>query len=83
MSWRPGLPELLVILAIVILLFGGGRIKNLAKELGESISVFKKASSGETDADSSAILNSAKKMGIDTDGKSMKQILEEMSRRAE
>jgi sec-independent protein translocase protein TatA len=36
-----GLPELLVILAIVALLFGVGRISKVGKELGSAISAFR------------------------------------------
>ncbi len=37
-----GLPELLVILVVLILLFGSKRIPDLARSLGKSISEFKK-----------------------------------------
>jgi len=37
--------ELLLILAIVMLLFGGSKLPQLAKGLGQSIKEFKKASS--------------------------------------
>jgi len=38
-----GLPELLVILVIVILVFGAGKIPQLGKGLGEGIKNFKDA----------------------------------------
>jgi sec-independent protein translocase protein TatA len=38
-----GLPQLLVILAIVILIFGVGRISGLGRELGSSIKEFRRA----------------------------------------
>jgi len=38
-----GMPELLVILAIAALVFGAGRIPEIAKALGKSIKEFKKA----------------------------------------
>ena len=38
-----GAPELLIILAVVILIFGIGRIGGLGKELGSSIKEFRKA----------------------------------------
>jgi sec-independent protein translocase protein TatA len=38
-----GAPELLIILAVVILIFGVGRISGLGKELGSSIKEFRRA----------------------------------------
>jgi sec-independent protein translocase protein TatA len=38
-----GLPELLVILVIVVLIFGAGKIPQLGKGLGEGIKNFKNA----------------------------------------
>ena len=37
----PGVPELILILAIVILIFGGKRLKNLGSDLGGAIKGFK------------------------------------------
>jgi sec-independent protein translocase protein TatA len=37
-----GVPELLIILVIVALLFGVGRVSSLGKELGTAISEFRK-----------------------------------------
>jgi sec-independent protein translocase protein TatA len=37
-----GLPELLIILVIVLLIFGAGRISKVAGELGEGIRAFQK-----------------------------------------
>lgn len=53
-----GIPELLLILAVVVLLFGPGRIARLGGELGKSIRGFKdglgtdKAKKEEKDSDS-------------------------------
>ncbi len=41
--------EILVILVIVLLIFGPGRLGELGKSLGEGIRNFKKAVSGEED----------------------------------
>jgi sec-independent protein translocase protein TatA len=41
MAWRPGLPELLIILVVILLLFGPGRIAKIAGELGKGIRSFK------------------------------------------
>jgi sec-independent protein translocase protein TatA len=37
-----GLPELIIILAIVLLLFGVGRVSKIGSELGTAISEFRK-----------------------------------------
>ena len=42
-----GMPELLVILGVAVLLFGGKKIPELAKGLGEGIRNFKTAIKGE------------------------------------
>lgn len=42
-----GLPELLVILFIVLLLFGAGKIPSIAKSLAEGMKEFKKAIAGK------------------------------------
>lgn len=49
---RLGAPELLIVLAIVILLFGVGRIGKIAKELGSGIRSFREGISGEKDVKS-------------------------------
>jgi sec-independent protein translocase protein TatA len=38
----PGLPELLIILVIVLLIFGAGRVSNLGGELGAAIANFRR-----------------------------------------
>jgi sec-independent protein translocase protein TatA len=44
-----GVPELLVILVIVVLLFGVGRIGKVAGELGQGIRAFRQGLNGETE----------------------------------
>ncbi len=47
-----GMPELLIVLAIILLLFGSTRLPQLAKGLGKSIKEFKRgANEGEAEAD--------------------------------
>jgi sec-independent protein translocase protein TatA len=49
-----GAPELIVILIILLVLFGGSKLPSLAKGLGQSIKEFKNASKDEPAADKSA-----------------------------
>jgi sec-independent protein translocase protein TatA len=42
-----GAPELLIILVIVLLIFGVGRIANIGGELGKGINAFRKGIKGE------------------------------------
>lgn len=49
-----GTTELIVILVILLVLFGGAKLPSLAKGLGQSIKEFKKASKEEDEAKSDA-----------------------------
>jgi len=44
-----GVPELIIILVIVLLVFGVGRLGDVGGALGKGIREFKKASSGDVD----------------------------------
>ena len=44
-----GVPELLIVLVIVILLFGPGRIGQVAGEIGKGIRNFREGMSGDDD----------------------------------
>lgn len=46
---RLGIPELVIILIIVILIFGASRLPELGKGLGRGIKNFKEANRGEGD----------------------------------
>ncbi len=46
-----GLPELLIILLVVLLLFGGRKIPDLARGLGEGVRNFRTALRGDDDKD--------------------------------
>ncbi len=45
-----GIPELLIVLVIVVLLFGPGRIGKIAGELGKGIRNFRDGLSGKDDS---------------------------------
>jgi len=48
-----GLPELLIILVIIVILFGPGRIGKVAGELGKGIRSFKDGLGGKKDEETS------------------------------
>jgi sec-independent protein translocase protein TatA len=48
-----GTPEMLLIFAIVVLLFGAKKLPELAKGLGKSVKEFKKASESDEESDES------------------------------
>lgn len=45
-----GMPELIIILVILLVLFGGSKLPGLAKGLGQSIKEFKKSSKDDDEA---------------------------------
>lgn len=47
MPFHLGVPELIIILVILILLFGAGRLSKLAGEMGNGIRAFRKGISEE------------------------------------
>ncbi len=47
----PGMWELLLILAIVLIFFGVGKLPNVLKSMGQGVREFRKASTGEGDED--------------------------------
>lgn len=49
----PGPLELLVILMVVLLLFGGRKLPEIGRALGEGIKEFRKAIQGKSDSDES------------------------------
>ena len=48
-----GLPEIIVILVVVLLLFGPKRLPDLARSVGESVSELKKAMTGGAKSETS------------------------------
>ena len=51
----PSMPELLIVLAIVVLLFGAKKIPDLAKGMGKGIKDFKKAIKDDDEEDTKDI----------------------------
>lgn len=49
-----GPTELLIILLIIVLLFGVGRISKVARELGEGVRAFREGLKGEDEVDKAA-----------------------------
>src|SRR2546421_5328393 len=67
-SCMPGMGELLVILAIVLVVFGANKLPGIGDALGRSIKNFKRASAGEGEIE---VSKGGKQV---TEGKSGKQI---------
>ncbi len=51
---RIGMPEILIILVVVLLLFGGRKIPELMKGLGSGINEFNKAAKGEDETNAAS-----------------------------
>jgi sec-independent protein translocase protein TatA len=45
--WKPGIWELVIVLVIVLLIFGVGRLSSLGKDLGEGIREFRRGIAGD------------------------------------
>ena len=75
-----GLPEALVILALVILLlFAPTKLPQLAKAIGQSIREIKKATKEtEEEVDKEKLVKIAQELGIETEGKSKEEIMKEV-----
>ncbi len=83
-----GLPELLLIILIILLLFGGRKIPELMRSMGEGVREFKKASKDLTEektpppkekSESEKLREAAASLGISTEGKSDDEIRKEIS----
>lgn len=49
--WAPGMGELLVILVIVLVIFGAGKLPQVGRSLGSAITEFKDSVKPEDDTD--------------------------------
>ncbi len=84
MPWTPGWQELIIILVIVIFIFGAKRLKEVARGTGEAVREFKEATAepSKEKEEEEAVIEAARKMGVQTEGRSIQQILEEMGKKA-
>ncbi len=84
-----GTQEIVLILAILLLVFGPTKLPKIARELGKAWQEFNKASSSAFETLSSVektvtedkhepLLDVAKKLNLDTEGKTEKQLGEEI-----
>jgi len=49
LAYMPGLPEIIIILVVILLLFGARRIPEMFKGIGQGIKEFKKATNSESE----------------------------------
>jgi sec-independent protein translocase protein TatA len=81
----PGSTELIVILFIVLLLFGGKKLPELARSMGSAVREYSTATKEpakyvesvtktKEEEEREAILEAARKLGIETEGRSIKEI---------
>lgn len=61
----PSIPQLLIVLVIVVLLFGAKRLRNLGSDLGGAVKGFKNAMS-EEETDAQAKLDDVKDDAVET-----------------
>lgn len=88
-----GNTELLLVLFIVLLLFGGRKLPELARSMGEAAREFNKATTNPTTYvdektqkekdEKQAILEVAKKLGIDVEGRDINDIAQDIVRTTE
>jgi sec-independent protein translocase protein TatA len=86
--------ELVAVLFIVLLLFGGKKLPELARSMGSAVREYTTATKEpvkyveektktKEEQDREAILEAAKKMGIETEGRSISEIAEDLVKATE
>lgn len=92
MQFGLGLPELLILVMILLILFGPKRLPELARAFGRAKHEYERAASGkypeeeetttekkkEEEDKEKLLIDTAKKLGISTEGKTLDQIAEEI-----
>lgn len=90
-----GWQEVVLILAILLFVFGPSKLPEIARELGKAWREFSKAgavimeaaapptTTSKESEENKAIIDMARKLNIDTEGKTIKQITEEITVRTE
>ena len=83
-----GNTELLFLLFIVLLLFGGRKLPELARSMGEAVKEFNKATNEPTkyidektkkeNEERQAIIDAAKKLGIEVEGRDINDIAQDI-----
>ena len=83
-----GNTELLFILFIVLLLFGGRKLPELARSMGEAVQEFNKAQTSpakyvdektrKKNEEKMAIIEAAKKLGIEVEGRDINDIAQDI-----
>jgi sec-independent protein translocase protein TatA len=85
----PSGTELIFIFLIVLLLFGGKKLPELARSMGSAVREYTEASKEpakyvesktktKEDEEREAILEAARKLGIETEGRSIQEIAEDI-----
>lgn len=90
-----GTPELIIVLFIILLLFGGKKLPELARSLGTAVKEYTSAAEDSStyikektktkndDEEKEAILEAARKLGIETEGRNIKDIAEDLVKTTE
>ena len=60
-----GMPELIIILVIIFIIFGAGKLPEIGKGVGKGIKNFKNSLSGKDDPDDTPTVNEDKNKEVD------------------